>query len=262
MCGHIGQLELEFDPNAIQHNMERMQRFGRIMEKVKKLSPGSYHIPLWKQAVIIPQKNPDQPLMATFAWMEQTRQSRPWPVFNVRVEGGWNNKSNDPNYHGPFAIFTNPYVRDQIMTQRCVIPVDFFLEQPDKKLYPKDKRKFLIRRENKTALYLAGIYNEIIDEETGEVTYAFTIKTTARSKITEHTLHMRSPLVIPEDTIFDYLDPTATQEQLSAFYYPPASDGYIAYEVMPELAKRKLPEGYSEDDARLIEPIGEILKVA
>jgi len=265
MCGHVGQnqLEFEFDEGAVSRNQSKWDRLRKILEKTQTLSPRSHHIPLWKQAVIITQDDIDNPQLAQFAWMTKTKQGRPWPVFNVRVEGGWGNKSNSPDYKGPFGIFKNPYVEHLIMTQRCVIPADFFIEQPDKKQYPKDKRKFLIRREDEQALYLAGIFNELIDPETGEITgRAFTIKTTAYSGITAKALHKRSPLVIPEDTIFDYLNPDATQDDLSAFYFPPSSEGFIAHEVMPEMAKRKLPEGFEVDDPRLITPTGDILKAA
>lgn len=106
-------------------------------------------------------------------------------------------------------------------------------------------------------MYLAGLYQEIFDPDTGEVTLAFAIKTTAYSNITIQAQHHRSPVITPDAYIFQYLDPKAHAQHLTAFYPPPSAEGFQAYQVDPIIAKRNCP--LPKDDPKLIAPIGDIL---
>ncbi|CAN0591614.1 unnamed protein product, partial [Laminaria digitata] len=102
-----------------------------------------------KKAVIITNEGV---LDAEFAYNREYKGKKRY-LFNVRCEGGFRNKQNRVDYDGPWDIFTNPYVSDVIFTQRCVIPVNLFIEQPeDKKL----KKKYVVRRADHKLFYLGG----------------------------------------------------------------------------------------------------------
>ncbi len=249
MCVGIGQLELK---------LSKTFKGGSDLEGLKNsiadLNPMSNRVKMWSKGIIIPQENPDIAREATFAWMTKDKKGIPRPTFNTRVEG-YMNKGNDPKYMGPYGIFGNPYVEELIMNQRCIIPADFFIEQPDDK---KDKRKFLIKREDGEALMLAGIYNEVVNEKTGEISTAFSIMTTAQTAITAKAHHKRSPVIIPPEYVGDFLSHDATQEHLEAFFPPPESEGMIGHEVDIVISKRDCP--YEDNDPKLVEPIAHIYR--
>lgn len=256
MCVGFAQFYLNYKDKKKLANPFSTTPDDDLYKSIEAINPKNLRINLWNQAIIIPQEDPSYAELAQCAWVEQKKGGGTWPVFNVRVEGGWGNKSNDPEYKGPYGIFKNPYVKDLIMTQRCIIPCDFFIEQPtDKKI----KKKFIIKKEDGSPIHMGGVYNQVANEDTGEVKLFFAIKTTAYSKITIKAEHHRSPIIIPDDDIFDYLNPQLTSKELEKFYSPPNSDGYIAYEVDPIIGKRNCP--LEKDDTKLMEPIGEIMKV-
>lgn len=143
------------------------------------------------------------------------------------------------------------------MKRRCVIPVNFFVEQP---LGGKPKKKFIIRKKTGEfeypAFFLAAIYDWITDKETGELYPGFSLITTAAAPIMKPVLHPRSPLVIPPKLVYDWLDPELSKEQIVAFFGPFDSSGFETFEVDTVIAKKVLP--VPEDDPNLIEPISEI----
>lgn len=255
MCVNLGQLGLSYEETFRQQELEKASFHANLLRQIDELKPRNYRIGLWTEALIIPQQEPAIPRLAQFGWLAQKKKGGTWPVFNVRVEGGWQNKANDPTYDGPFHIFKNPYVRDLIMEQRCIVPCDFFVEQPEEK---KDKHKFIIKRKDGQPIHLGGVYKEVVNEETGEVKTFFTLLTTAYTPITLKAGHKRSPLIIPTEHVFDYLDPANEQHHLEAFFHPHDAEGFIAYEVDPVIAKKKCP--LAKDDPKLIEPVGEVME--
>lgn len=257
MC--VGLTQYQLDVRRVEAVLQKIENasFSYPTKSIHNLNPKSYHINLWKKAVIIPQQNPSSPKLATFGWMAKPawKGARPFPCYNVRVEGGKskNNPDNLINYAGAYNIKSNYMVRHLIKDQRCIIPVDSFIEQPHSS---KDKRKFIIQKEDQSAFHLAGIYNEIVNEDTGEIIdIAFTILTTPSTAITQKVEHQRSPLVLEDEHLDFYLNNNTSLDQLESLYIPPSSEGFIAYEVDPIIAKRNIP--YEKDDSKLIEPIGE-----
>ncbi|MEQ9442206.1 MAG: hypothetical protein RIG62_24405 [Cyclobacteriaceae bacterium] len=87
----------------------------------------NYRITLFNEGLIITQQEPTKVQLGQFGWLTPTRAGTQRATFNVRVEGGWQNKNNDPDYRDGYHIFSNPYVKDIIMTQRCIIPMTFLL---------------------------------------------------------------------------------------------------------------------------------------
>jgi hypothetical protein len=252
MCIGIAQYKLDYGKSFRETDLARIQQFKDIEASISLLKPNNLRINLWKEAVIIPQANLE-PRLAQFAWLEPKKDGGTWPVFNVRVEGGWNNKENSENYIGPYLVFTNPYVKELIQTQRCIIPCDFFIEQTSNK---KIKKKFLIEQPNQKPIHLAGVYNELTNPETGEIKTFFTILTTAQNRITKKVGHKRSPVIIKDSHIKDYLSKKTNQE-LETFFKPMNEIELQAYEVDSIISKIKCP--LLDNDLKLREPISDII---
>lgn len=256
MCIGIAQYKLDYGKSFRESDLEELQLFEELSRKAKDLMPKSLRINLWKEAVIIKGGEKPDSTRAQFAWLEEKKTGGTWPVFNVRVEGGWNNKANERDYSGPYQIFNNPYVADLLPNQRCVIPCDFFIEQNSDK---KDKRKFLIQKQNQRPIHLAGVYKELCDESTGEIKSFFAILTTAHNPITFQVGHQRSPVILENSQLMQYLNPETKREDLIPMFKPIKADDLEAYEVDPVIAKVNCP--LAEDDLKLREAIGEIIRV-
>lgn len=143
------------------------------------------------------------------------------------------------------------------MKRRCVIPVNFFIEQP---LGGKPKKKFIIRKkfaeEEYPTFFVGAIYDWLTDQDTGEIFAGFSIITTAAAPIMKPVLHPRSPLIVPYGRVLEFLDPNLTKEQICSFFGPFDSSTYETFEVDPVIAKRTLP--VPEDDESLLTPISEV----
>lgn len=253
MCIGIAQYKLDYGKSFRETDLNRIEQFKDIAESISLINPNNLRINLWKEAVIIPQQGL-KPKRAQFAWIENKKAGGTWPVFNVRVEGGWNNKENSDQYNGPYQVFSNPYVKDLIQEQRCIIPCDYFIEQPSDKSI---KKKFLIEKSEQTPIHLAGIYKEMADPDTGEIKTFFTILTTAYNKITKKVGHLRSPVIIPDEFVLDYLSDKSKIE-LEAYFKPMNEITLQAYEVDSIISKIKCP--LEDNDVKLRESIGELIK--
>ena len=252
MCIGIAQYKLDYGKSFRETDLDRIQQFKDIEAAISLLKPNNLRINLWKEAVIIPQET-FKPRKAQFAWIEKKKSGGTWPVFNVRVEGGWNNKENSDKYFGPYQVFSNPYVKYLIFEQKCIIPCDFFIEQPSDK---KIKKKFLIEKPNQIPIHLAGVYKEMPDPENGEIKSFFTILTTAFNDIAKKVGHLRSPVIIPDVFILDYLN-SNNKAEIESYFRPLNEIQLQAYEVDPTIAKIKCP--LDNNDLKLREAVGEVI---
>lgn len=76
-------------------------------------------------------------------------------VFNARVEGANQNKANEIGYTGPLDIVNSPIFGEAIQFNRCIIPINAFMESPD--MVPSNKT-FYIKRKSNHSFFLGGIY--------------------------------------------------------------------------------------------------------
>jgi putative SOS response-associated peptidase YedK len=243
MCIGFGQFDLNFNYVPNKSDDAVLERFYNLQTELHKNAPKNLRIKLWSNALILKQETPLKASFSKFGWIEKKPDGKTWPVFNTRVEGGWNNKSNDVNYSGNYDLYKNPYVKDHIQNHRCIVPCDYFIEQPtDKKI----KKKYLLRREDKQALFLAGIHNN--QNHNG-----FTLLTTVSTKIATSIAHERSPLLLDVESAFHYLNSNNSIQDLEQFYNPNNKINMIAYEIDPIIAKQNCP--LANDDLRLIEPL-------
>lgn len=104
-----------------------------------------------------------------------------------------------------------PSFKDAVISRRCVIPSSGFFEW-DKVSGKKQKDKYLFTIENRSILYMAGLYNSYkID---GNITNRFVILTTQANESMVK-IHDRMPLVLMDTQVKEWLfDRTSAQHIL------------------------------------------------
>lgn len=251
MCSQLGVYNKQYKAALHHGDFAEASRLKKLIIELEREPVVDLRIRIWDEATIGYLSSGEPEICrAQFGWMTTKKDGSSWPVFNVRVEGGYNNVDNDPKYNGPYSIDENPYVGDLILSNRCVIPADFFIEQPSG---IKSDRKFLFKRLDEQKMHLAGVFKEVKDEASGELKKHFCILTTAHNTATSTIKHERSPVVIPIDKTIDFLDPIKSMADLTEYFPPSNGSDYTYYEVNNIISKKECP--YANDDMRLIEPM-------
>lgn len=156
-------------------------------------------------------------------------------LFNARVEGK-ENPTNDPSYSGTRGIFTMPSFRNAVKSRRCIIPMDYFIEGPEKEKYNKP---FLIHRKDSEPFFAAGIYEDWTDKSTRETIRTFSILTTGATPLLQEVGHHRSPLLLDPETIPVWLDPKADLDFIAELMKPSDTSEFEFYPVDSKIVKSK-----------------------
>ncbi|MEL6124054.1 MAG: SOS response-associated peptidase family protein [Bacteroidota bacterium] len=185
--------------------------------------------------------------------------SKTFAPLNARCEGKQNgeqlNEQDDPAYRGPYRIFDSPFWKN-IKTNRCVIPVNYFIEGPKRE---KLNHPFLVRRGDGETFLLAGIWQSRPILETGEELIEFAIITTSANELCELLGHHRSPVVIPDDSIDLWVAPDTPRESLEAFFRPFDPSEFVAYQISKDV-KRPNTYGFANNSEDFIKATGDIIR--
>lgn len=160
---------------SLEAQLKRAQRRGdqnAVRDIREKLAPLT-DLPIFHASgfshpklFIYTNRSPDIPEIATWGliphWVRDTDQMKKY----------WNNTLNARGE----TIFEKPSFRDAAKEHRCLIYVDGFYEHHHHKgkAYP-----FFIHSKDNEPLILGGLWNEWVDEESGELWNTFTIVTTS-----------------------------------------------------------------------------------
>ena len=137
-------------------------------------------------------------------------------LFNARSEGN-HNKENDIHFTGAMGIIQKPSFRSAIRKSRCLIPANGFYEGPQKE---KLSKPYYIEHKNKDIMFFAGISNDWVDKETGEVTETFAIITTVSNKTTQKIGHHRSPVILEKSTWSTWMNPNTELSEITYLLRP------------------------------------------
>ena len=165
---------------------------------------------------------------------------------NARAEGAYN-EDNDPRYDGPMGIFKSGAFGKAARENRCIIPVNYFLEGPEDTGLKKTPYK--IHRADNKPFPLAAIWRYWTDPKTAEAIATFAIVTTSAAPLLQRVKHHRSPLVLNPEYVETWLTPDATEEKLTDIMHPFDSTGFVGDPISTEFLRR-------ENSSRLFEPIG------
>lgn len=104
------------------------------------------------------------------------------------------------------TIAEKPSFRN-LLHQRCLVLVDGFYEWQWLDTQGKSKQKYLIHMPEEKPFALAGLWNEWVNQQTGEVWNTYTILTTEANELMSeiHNTKKRMPVVVREEGEVDWL---------------------------------------------------------
>jgi putative SOS response-associated peptidase YedK len=202
------------------------------------VGPGSFAPVLTKKA-----KTPLRMQMFGFtpSWSEKRMY-----LFNARAEGN-HNKENNIHFTGAMGIIQKPSFRSAIRKNRCLIPANGFYEGPQKE---KLSKPYYIEHQNKDLMFFAGVSNDWVDKETGEVTETFAIITTVSNKTTQKIGHHRSPVILEKSKWSAWMDSNTELSEVTSMLRP-YTGALRAYPVSTDVKK------ISNNHEGLIKPLAQ-----
>lgn len=126
--------------------------------------------------------------------------------------------------------------KDIIFNHRCLIPIDGYFEYYH---FKKETYPFFIQPKNGDFFYAGGIWNQKVNEQTGEISESFSIITTPPNPLVEK-IHnnpdapngSRMLLLIKEDEALNYLNENLTTEEIKQFFEPYDEKEMTAHSVL------------------------------
>jgi len=223
-----------------------------IQKRFKTLSPPDdlfapmSNISIGDKALVITNNQPDQLQLFQFG-MTPSWSKKKMYLFNARAEGD-HNKENNPNYIGAMGIINKPAFRTSIRKKRCLIIADAFMEGSKKE---KLSKPFLIymRKKNRPFAF-AGIWDDWVDKESGEVHSSYSIITTTANKLLQKIGHHRSPVILDEADEGLWLSDKPLN-QITPLLRPYPSELLNAYPISPTIKNPR------NKDMNLLRPTGE-----
>ncbi len=117
------------------------------------------------------------------------------------------------------TIFEKPSFRNSINQKRCLMPINGFYEwrEVNKKKYP-----YYIYLKQKTAFCLAGIYDEWVYKETGEIVKTISVITTGANPLMAkiHNVKLRMPLILDKQNMKEWLKPNLNRKEITNLMLP------------------------------------------
>ena len=134
------------------------------------------------------------------------------------------------------TIFEKPSFKKSILTKRCIVPVNGFFEYKE---VDKDKLPYFIHPKDHPYFNLACIYGLFKDPATNIWHKSFSIVTAPANELMAsiHNSKMRQPVIISNEQINAWLNPTTSQEELKHLMEPCDDTHMAAYRVDRELIK-------------------------
>lgn len=183
------------------------------------------------RAPIITAKDPSKIELASFGLSPSWAKKRMY-LFNARAEGD-SNQTNDPHYRGSMGIIQKPSFRKPIRSQRCLVIANAYIEGPEKEklskpflVYPEDSRR---------PFAFAGLFDDWLDQETGELIRTYSIITRPSNRITKAIGHHRSPVVLAEHEENKWLNQHVELSEVTEMLSHPEDRAFDAYPISPEI---------------------------
>lgn len=223
MCGRINQQDVLKKKDAqYDQKLTRLHRQKRV-----NVTPGML-------AMIITQNGVDE---AEFGFRPEWDNSK--MLINARLEGNANS-SNEPD-GWQVGINQTPSFKNAFNQHRCIIPVNSFIEGPEKE---KLSKPYLIKSVNDELLYLGGLYTTY-KNKSGLIEKCFAIITTPPNPTCLKIGHHRSPYFLIESEFDTWLNPSTQNIANFTLESSRKTINLEAYPLDPNLVKSgKLHEEY------------------
>jgi putative SOS response-associated peptidase YedK len=177
MCFHMQQTQ---SAKELQH------RFKASFAKVDKYKAAIYNGFQFGEVPIITNENPGTiqlfhwGLIPSWAKDNSIRKN----TLNARIE----------------TIAEKPAFKNSI-SNRCLVLIDGFYEWQWLDEKGKQKKRYLIHQPQHEAFALAGLWNNWVDKESGELQHTFTVLTTEANELMSkiHNTKKRMPIIVSKD---------------------------------------------------------------
>ena len=153
---------------------------------------------------------------------------------------------------GAKGIIKKPFFRSSIRSKRCLVIADAFIEGTTKEKLSKPFAVYLINKQRPFAF--AGVYDEWVDQETGEILKSFAVITCPPNKLMEKIPHHRMPVILNPADYTTYLDNTAPLDEITRLLQPFDHKQMNAYPISDQI---KSPRNKNRE---LLDPIGQPLQ--
>jgi len=143
------------------------------------------------------------------------------------------------------SIATKPSFSSSFRSKRCIIPVKGFFEWQH---LGNEKIPWYIYHTENEVLSLAGLYDDWIESNTGEVLSTFSIVTTEANDLMAviHNSGKRMPVILNKSTENRWIDVSISTDEAISLLYPAPSDILKAHTISPLIndrsANRNTPE--------------------
>lgn len=206
----------------------------------------NYNIGPGSMAPVITDKEPEKLQFFQFGMTPFWAKKKLY-FFNARAEGD-HNKANDPNFTGAMGIISKPAFRKAIRSQRCLVIADCFIEgTTDQKL---DKPFVVHLNEGRRPFAFAGIWDEWIDKETGEILHSFAIITTTPNSLLQKLPHHRSPVILSRADEKRWLDTSLSLGEVTEMLHPSPAEEMNAYPISTDIKNPR------NNNRELLKPVG------
>lgn len=195
----------------------------------------NFNLAAGQRAPIITSEQPNELSLSHFGFTPFWAKKRTY-VINARAEGD-HNKENDPNYTGNKGIIKKPFFRAAIRHKRCLIPADAFVEGTTKEKLDKPYLVYMKNAERPFAF--AGIYDEWIDKESGEVYPNFAIITCRPNALLQKIPHHRMPVILDESDYKVWLNQETALAEATSLLEPYDHRKMNAYPLDPAIKRVK-----------------------
>ncbi len=231
----------------LAQKLERIEkRFNVIAPEGAEWKP-AYNISPGQLAPVITGDNPKELQLFRFG-MTPFWAKKPMYMINARAEGD-HNKEDDPNYKGAKGIISKPSFRKPIRSQRCLVIADAFIEGTVKEKLSKPFVVYL--KDNVRPFAFAGIWDEWVNQESGEIIRSFAIITTTANELLRKLPHHRSPVILEQRHESKWLNQELPLADVTKFLKPYPAERMNAYPIDPAI-KNPQAEG-----SELLKPRGE-----
>lgn len=143
------------------------------------------------------------------------------------------------------TAYEKPSFRKAIATQRCILPINGFIEW---QTLNKEKQPYFIKPIETDMFLIGGLYDMWANSETGEIVNTFSIITTEANPLLAeiHNSKKRMPLIIEDKNIDAWLDKKSSNEVVQSIFRPYEQNHMTAYQISKQVNSarnnRNVPE--------------------
>lgn len=207
----------------------------------------NYNVATGARVPIITSANPKKIIGSHFGFTPEWAKKKTY-IINARAEGD-HNLENHPDFNGAKGIIKKPFFRKAIRSQRCLVPADAFIEGSTAKKLDEPHLVYLNKKQRPFAF--AGIYDEWLDVNTGELYPNFAIITCPPNRLMQKIKHHRMPVILQANDYESYLDLDTPLSEITSLLQRFPAEKMNAFKISTDI---KNPRNNNKE---LLNPVSE-----